>query len=360
MKISHIFYLGLVVAASASCSQDLEIEEYNEGIGEIVPFKLNFKFAEDMSASSRRKTHYGGHVDKFAYYKWDNNDLIGVQCPDAPEGYKQGVYKITKYTDYPGSSAATEELMSVNGQIGYEKGKEDELFRVFYGCPASKVQITNYGEMDEKLETLTGSFTVTIEPTQNGKIEEKDENGTKCYYVGDWQQAIFAGAKITTPAFSQFGDWFQVYPVFTTAAFNLEVTGNDYTIEEITLTGTPYIGGTPTPISICGTANGEFECEAGGMMNIKTLTTTTTTTTLTLKVGENGQTINAGEKLCASMFFFPCGPSGTIGVTDTYNMDLEIGVKYSHNGTSQTKTIKLEKKPVKLRGYNEITLPKLS
>lgn len=384
MKISRIFILGLSLAAFASCSQEADFEEEYKEIGEIIPFKFSVQFAESTQENSHRKIRANGHDSKWAYYKWKVGDRLAVVLPDAPQDYEgvdytRGVYEVTKATVFA-SWATTEELNKVYGNLGFATANADKIYRIYYAYPADKVNVKQYHSYIPKSgttnEQLSADFEVTIEAVQNGTVETFDpgvgeDEATVDYQVGDWSQAVCGGAMGRTPNQMITGsEPLLMWPMFTAAECDIEAPEGGCTIKSIELTAHPImpsIGEVKT--DICGKASGTFTCIGGGELEFSPFVTEHFTGSndsqdkLTLNItgmnGEAGQQLEAGKKLRASLFFFPCGNSTISSGRDVVPMNLQVKITYSTTSGDITKTASFSSVNVRLGGRNHINIGKL-
>lgn len=374
MKISRIFVFGLSLASFASCSQDLDLEEYKEEVSGVTPLEFNVKFTDQES--SRRKIRANGYEDDLAYYKWKEGDLLAVVMPDSPSNYEgvdytRGVYSVLTSATYY-SWATTTELKRVSGHIGFANANIDKTHRVYYGYPAGKVEITKFYDYIPggagSWEQLAADFKVTIDATQNGTVEDfepgiSETNTTADYQVGDWNQAVCGGAMGIIPREYVDGGSLLMWPIFTTAEIDIKAPEGGCTIKSIELTAHPMNGTTEVTTNICGTASGTFTCKGGGELDFSPFQTSDPAEggkqdKLTLNInGEGGFNLEGGKKLRASMFFFPCGDSKVSTGRDVVPMKLTIKVTTSKGTKTATFANPLN---VQLGGRNHIDLGTLS
>lgn len=368
MKISHLLYFSLSLVAFTSCSQDLE-EDFKEQTSEVVPFTFGLKMAQTPQTTTRHNIRSGGHSDSggsdFAYYLWSTGDKISVSCPESPAGHNHGVYKVSQSEVYQ-HSGATVELEKISGAMGFDLNKKDETHTVYACYPSDKVTVKEFIPWSNETWTAGALFEASIDANQNGAIEKGQGTEDGYYTVGDWSQAICACAFPTIPSdvISRPADdptWFIMYPLFTAAEVDLTIPDANCIIEKIELKGQPT---RTAGMSICGTASGEFAFQFPEYVQFNEFKTgkegSVIQDKLTLNISNaNEYPLNKGDKLRATLFFFPCGDTDKATGDISVPFNLKIGVTYKVGSKSLFKVTTIENANVSLRGRNHIDLGEL-
>lgn len=361
MKFSTIALIGISIFTCASCSQDVEIVEESQGQLKELSFEnVGLKFMEPAvsgnESNTRRRVHSTRNDGRFQYYDWDVNDPLAIISPECPEGNNKGVYLVQSF------NYATIGLTKQQGSIKYNVDKENDIHRIVAGYPAGKVEMTSFAGFNA--EYVEGDFKATIDGTQSATISESaDENGY--YTIADWKNAIFAGFWADTPYnLMAGGTYIPVFPIFTQLELDMEIPEDNIEINSIRVKPQALVGGAVKDVAVCGDATGHMKGYAGGEVVFETFIAgdATTNQILTLNV-KDSKTMQMGDKLRASVFFFPCGDTDKTSqlAEERTNVDFKIQVivDYKQNGEEKHSRVILDKVPVFLQGVNNVNLGKI-
>lgn len=362
MKFSTIALIGISIFTCASCSQDVEIVEESQGQLKELSFEnVGLKFMEPTvsgnESNTRRRVHSIGNDGGFQFYDWDVNDPLAIISPECPEGSNKGVYLVQSF-DY-----ATIGLTKKQGSIKYSVDKENDMHRIAVGYPAGKVEMTSFA--DFSYEYVEGDFKATIDGTQSATISEQaDENGY--YTIADWNNAIFAGYWADTPYNLMLGGtYIPVFPIFTQLELDMEIPEDNIEINSIRVKPQALVGEENpkmvVDVAVCGDATGHMKGYAGGETVFEKFIAgdAKTNQILTLNV-KDSKTMRKGEKLRASVFFFPCGDTDKTSqlAEERTNVDFKIQVivDYKQNGEEKHSRVVLDEVPIFLQGVNNVNL----
>lgn len=375
MKITKFVLFGLVVMGLASCSQDVELSEFQEETAELISGNLKVKIMGDENANTRRKIHSGGHEEDWfsgldvQLYRFDIGDALGVYCPEAETDYNKGLYKVEErqYSDN-----ATKTLSKINGGVNYYKSKINDFHRVYAGTPADLIEVVKAGEIiDDPLfgQAMQCNFTATVlanvECSISEGVTEEDH-----YTVGDWKNAIFAGGLGVRPVdlFAEdaggAGSYITLHPLFTALELDMEMPQNNIKISKIRTKGQVWKGGQAVDVNLVG------ECEGHLTWNASEYTIkddfapkgdATANQIYEMTITGNKE-LSENDKLRATMFFFPCGQSvnGFFSKGSKIPFKIQVIVEYTVDGQSETHYEKATFYPtITLGGHNNIKLGKI-
>lgn len=361
MKLSTIVLIGSSIFACASCSQDVESVEESQGQLKELSFEhIGLKFMETADGkgenSSRKKIHATMHDDRFQYYQWDVNDPLAIVSPECPSASNKGIYWVQSFYDGFGLTIG---LTKKEGGIMYATAKENEMHRIAVGYPAGKVQITRFDAYSPLY--LEGDFSAKIDATQSASISEALD-GDGYYTVADWNNAIFAGFWADTPKnLMMGGTYIPVFPIFTQLELGMEIPENDVVIKNVKVKPQAVVNKAVVDVAVCGEATGHMKGYAEGYINFETFKAGNATDNQILTLNVQGtKTMQKGDKLRASLFFFPCGDSEKTSQLaqqrTSADFKIQVIVEYTQNGVDKSSRVVLDKQSIYLNGCNSIDL----
>lgn len=376
MKITKFVLFGLVVMGLASCSQDVELSEFQEETAELISGNLKVKIMGDENANTRRKIHSGGHEEDWLtgmdvqLYCFDIGDALGVYCPEAETDNNKGLYEVEErqYSDN-----ATKTLSKISGGVNYYKSKINDNHRVYAGTPADLIEVVKAGEVitdDSQFgEAMQCNFTATVLANVECSISEgvTDEDH---YTVGDWKNAIFAGGLEVRPAdlFAEdaglAGSYITLHPLFTALELDMEMPQNNIKISKIRTKGQVWKDGQAVDVNLVGECEGHLVWNASEYRIEDDFTPkgdATANQIYEMTITGNKE-LSENDKLRATMFFFPCGKSvnGFFEKGNKIPFKIQVIVEYTVGGQSETHYEKATFYPtITLGGHNNIKLGKI-
>lgn len=373
MKITKFVLFGLVVMGLASCSQDVELGEFQEETTELISGNLKVKIMGNENANTRRKVHKGITDDVWMhsqYYEFDDNDLLGVYCPDAVSEHQQGLYKVVDIAEYPGMTKVLEKV-SEQG-INYNINKANEYHRVFAAYPGGYISITGADDMisTAEVESLGCNFSSNVPSKVEASISnEVDVDGY--YTVADWSKAYFAGGTPMIPAkmvAAEAGDadsFIIMYPQFTALELDMDIPENGMNISSIKLKGQVWnsTNNQAVDVNIVGDCSGHIDSGIGefAIDDFNVSGDAKDNQIITMTVTGNKELKN-GDKLRSTFFFFPCGKSNNGFFEKGREIPFKIQVIVEYKVGEETKYAKatLTDQKITLGAFNNINLGAIS
>ena len=389
MKITKFVLFGLVVMGLASCSQDVELGEFQEETAELISGHLKVKIMGDENANTRRKIHSGGHGTLWGgtivqYYHFDINDAIGVYCPDAEPGHQRGVYNVdqTLITDDidPNTGevvgtieteTATRTLTKIEGGINYYDSKVNDPHRIFAGIPSDLIEVTKAYKYDESTYYTSCDFEANIPSKVTCSISENaGEDGY--YTAADWNSAIFAGGQAiapiallsSTPGYA--GGYITLFPLFTALELDMEIPDADMKISKISIKGQVWKeeGNQAVDVNLVGACTGRLNSSFIDYYLEDFIPQGEASDNQTMEMTITGdKKLNADDKLRVTTFFFPCGkPAMGDAIYNGEKRDFRIQViiEYTKGEETTPQYVKATFFPnIEIGGHNNIQLGKI-
>lgn len=370
MKITKFVLFGLSVMAFASCSQDVELDEFQGQTAELISGNLKVRVAGDANANTRRKMHKGGINGTWQYYGFDADDVLGVYCPDAVPRQQQGLYKVVETMDWSEGTTKTLEKVSERG-ISYNTHKAKDYHRVFAAYPGGQINITGADPIEDVYTTMSlgCSFSSTVPDQVTASISsEKDADGY--YTVADWSKAYFAGGTpmipelmlSSTPGYAD--SYIIMYPQFTALELDMDIPENGMNISSIKLKGQVWVSENEpaVDVNIVGDCSGHIDSGIGEF-NVDNFTVEgqpKDNQIITMTV-DGEKELNIGDKLRSTFFFFPCGKSDRFFPKGS-EIPFKIQVIVEYKVGEETKYAKatLTNQTITLGAFNNINLGTIS
>ena len=382
MKITKFVLFGLVVMGLASCSQDVELGEFQEETAELISGHLKVKIMDAENANTRRRIHLGDRETLWGstivqHYHFDINDAIGIYCPDAQPGHQRGLYNVDKTLvtetedgEIIETETATSTLTKIEGGINYYNSKVNDPHRIFAGIPSNLVKVTQAYDYNESLGYESCGFEANIPSKVTCSISENaGEDGY--YTAADWNSAIFAGGEAiapiallsSRPGFS--GGDITLFPMFTALELDMEIPQDGLKISKISIKGQVWKeeGNQAVDVNLVGACTGRLNSSFIDYYLEDFIPQGEASDNQTMEMTITGdKKLNSGDKLRSTFFFFPCGTSenGFFAKGSQVPFKIQVIVEYTVGDSSETQYAKATFKPtIELAGHNNINLGKI-
>lgn len=384
MNMRKFYFLSIIagtVFAYSSCTNDL-VEEFSEEVSEHVQTGTPMNFSAKMGGkanagtpqSSKRKLNYddSGFVTGMAMFKWETNDMIGVDCPDAYDKdgtVTRAVYKITD----PEYGYYTTALESYSGHLYWG---EKEVHRVFSGYPAGKVTMGELEDHNDDPWQFTRSFSSVIDHVQNGQVSEEDvvigEESTPGYRAIDKKNMVCGGVTFFEKSETSQDEVLVLYnyAFFTSVdvVFTPSETDKPITISKVEIAvDKSQIDMTKfsvADVNICGECEGILYADEDRLLAVKAMSAKEGTSYDNVSInvkglsGEEGFKWSQDKPLSVVLCMFPWSePQG--GEDYTRPFPAKLTVTYQYEGeSSQTKTMNISNN-YWINARNRIEVPAL-